>query len=162
MYSYARAVLYAIILWGMVFLTTFFMYPLRADNLMLFAGLRMLVQALLSVFLTVMYFRDVEEHLIRDGLKLGVILMATSILLDQGPFVWGLMHFSFLNYLADTGLSYLLYPIVTVGAGFLLSADKNVVEDSEASGYGQKPLSPPLPTSKDTPSKGVSDPKVHV
>ena len=100
MYSYARAVLYAIILWGMVFLTTFFMYPLRADNLMLFAGFRMLVQALLSVFLTVMYFRDVEEHLIRDGLKLGVILMATSILLDQGPFVWGLMHFSFLNYLA--------------------------------------------------------------
>jgi EamA domain-containing membrane protein RarD len=162
MYSYARAVLYAIVLWGMVFLATFFVYPLRAENLMLFAVLRMLAQALLSVFLTVMYFRDVEEHLIRDGVKLGILLMTTSIVLDQGPFVWGLMHFSFLNYLTDTGLSYLLYPIVTVGAAFLLSADKNVVEDSEASGYGQKPLSPPLPTSKDTPTKGVSDPKVRV
>jgi hypothetical protein len=133
MYSYPRAILYAIILWGLTFLGMFLMYPVRLDNPMLFVVLTMLTQALLSMFLTVMYFRDVEDHLIREGLKLGIIWMVTSIVLDQGPFVWGLMHLSFLDYVADTGLSHLLYPIATVGAGFLLSADKSSVEDSEAS-----------------------------
>jgi hypothetical protein len=117
----------------MIFLVTFFIYPLRANTPMLFATLRMIAMALLSVFLTVLYFRDVEDRLIRDGFRLGFLWLIVSIVLDQGPFVWGLMRLSFPAYLADYGLGYIIYPIITVGAGFLLSADKNIVEDSEAS-----------------------------
>ncbi len=55
------------------------------------------------------------------------------------------MRLKFLDYLIDTGLSYLIYPIVTVGAGLLLSADKSSVEDSEASGHlpGTRTAIPP-------------------
>lgn len=156
MYSYPRAILYAIILWGMTFLATFLIYPVRMDNLMLFVTLRMLVMVVLCVFLTVMYFRDVEEHLIRDGIKLGAIWLATSILLDQGPFVWGLMQLSFVDYLVDTGLSNLIYPVVTIGAGLLLSADKSTVEDSEASRWSSPPSGPSGPENR--PSEGHSTP----
>ncbi len=162
MYSYPRAVLYAIILWGMIFLATFLIYPLRTDSSLLFGTIRMLIMAFLCVFLTIMYFRDVEEHAIRDGVKLGGIWLVTGILLDQGPFVWGLMHLSFLDYMADTGISYLLYPLVTVGAGFLLSADKSIVEDSEASEHMSRPLPPAQPGSENTTSQGSLTPKAHL
>jgi hypothetical protein len=132
MYSYPRAILYAIILWGVIFLVTFLIYPLKADALMLFASLRMVAMTLICVVLTVMYFRDVEEHLVSEGAKLGTIWLITSIVLDQGPFVIGLMHFSFVEYVADTGLSHVIYPIITVGAGYLLSADKSTIEEGES------------------------------
>ncbi len=134
MYSYPRAVLYAILLWAVTFLAGFFVYPLRTETPLLFASVRMVIVAVLCMVFTVMYFRDVEDHLIRDGIKLGILWLLGSVVLDQGPFVWGLMGLSFLDYLTDTGLMYLLYPVITIGAGFLLSADKNVVEDSESSG----------------------------
>lgn len=161
MYSYPRAILYAIILWGMTFLVTFLIYPVRTDSATFFVTLRMLTMVFLCVFLTVMYFRDVEEHLVRDGIKLGAIWLLVSILLDQGPFVWGLMHLSFLDYLADTGISTLVYPLITVGAGLLLSADKNTVEDSEASGRWSRPSSTPPPGHERTPSNGHTNPKAH-
>src|SRR5512140_235058 len=161
MYSYPRAILYAIILWGMTFLVTFLIYPVRSDNVTLFVTLRMLTMVSLCVFLTVMYFRDVEEHLVRDGIKLGLMWLATSILLDQGPFVWGLMHLSFLDYLTDTGISALVYPVITVGAGLLQSADKSTVEDSEASGSGSHPSHPIVTGHKDTPSNGHTNPTIQ-
>jgi len=161
MYSYPRAILYAIILWAVTFLATFLIYPLRSENPMLFASLRMLILALSAMALTVMYFRDVEEHLIGDGIKLGAIWLLIAIALDQGPFVWGLMRLKFLDYLVDTGLTYLIYPIVTFGAGLLLSADKSTVEDSEASGHlsGTRTANPPTP--ENGPSPRPSGSKAH-
>ncbi len=161
MYSYPRAILYAIILWAMTFLVTFLIYPVRTDNAVLFVTLRMLTMVVLCVFLTVMYFRDVEEHLVREGITLGAIWLVLGILLDQGPFVWGLMHLSFLDYLVETGISNLVYPVITVGAGLLLSADKSTVEDSEASRWASQ-SSPVLPGPEKGLSHGHSDPKAHV
>lgn len=159
MYSYPRAILYAIILWAVTFLSTFFIYPLRVESPMLFASLRMLILALSATALTVMYFRDVEEHLIGEGIKLGAIWLLIAIALDQGPFVWGLMRLKFLDYLIDTGLSYLIYPIVTLGAGLLLSADKSSVEDSEASGHlpGTRTAIPPTPEKASSPRPSDSN-----
>jgi EamA domain-containing membrane protein RarD len=132
MYSYARAFQYALILWGLTFLFTFLIFSPGGGNTVLFTTLRVLTIVLLSVLLTVMYFRDVDEHLVRDGFRLGLIWLATGVLLDQGPFVWGLMHLSFAEYLMDSGLGYLTCPTVTVGAGLLLSTEKDMIEDSEA------------------------------
>jgi EamA domain-containing membrane protein RarD len=147
MFSYPRAILYAIVLWTVTFLLTFFIYPLRTESIMLFATLRTVAMVLTSVILTVMYYRDVEEHLVRDGVRLGAIWLVVSLVLDQGPFVWGLLHLSLLDYLADTGLSHLIYPIITIGAGLLLSADKSTVEDSESSGPQARPWTPEEPLS---------------
>jgi hypothetical protein len=143
MYSYSRALLYAITVWGITFLLTFFIYPSQPANLVLFTTLRMLILALLSVFFTVMYFREGEEHLLRDGFKLGAIWLATALLFDQGPFVLGPMHLSFLEYMKEIGISYLLCPIITLGAGFLLTADKSSVMDSEGPGYKSRQGSAP-------------------
>ena len=148
MYSYPRAILYAIVLWTVIFLITFLIYPLKAESIMLFASLRTVAMALVSVFLTVMYFRDVEEHLIRDGVKLGAVWLIISVILDQGPFVWGLLQLTFSEYLADTGLCHLIYPVITIGAGVLLSADKTTIEDSESSGTSTTPWTPDVPLSR--------------
>jgi hypothetical protein len=118
----------------------------------------MLVTALFSMLLTIMYFRDVEDHPLREGIRLGVLWLLASIILDQGPFVWGLMRLSFPEYLRDAGVGYLLYPIVTLGAGFLLSADRNAVEDSEASGHLTTPYAPFLSGPGKTPSPKKTGP----
>jgi hypothetical protein len=43
-----------------------------------------------------------------------------SIVIDLFMFMWGPMKMSIGDYMADIGLTYLIIPAITVGAGFLL------------------------------------------
>jgi hypothetical protein len=49
---------------------------------------------------------------------LGLVWLAINLLLDLPLFSYGPMRMSLGDYLADVGLTYLILPAVTVGAGF--------------------------------------------
>jgi hypothetical protein len=155
MYSYPRAALYAILLWAVTLLVAFFVYPLRTENLLLFTSIRTLAVALLSMFFTVMYFRDVQQHFLRDGMKLGAMWMVISLALDQGPYVWGSMHLSFADYLADAGSTYLLCPIITTGAGLLLSAERLPARETRFPAPGDAQGEPSVTTNPSGQSKSL-------
>ena len=50
--------------------------------------------------------------------------MGISIGFDLLMFMWAPIKMSFGDYIADIGLTYLIYPIVTTGFGFLLITRK--------------------------------------
>lgn len=155
MYSYARAGLYAVLLWSVTLLVAFFVYPLRMDNPVLFTSIRTLTVTLLSMVLTVMYFRDVERHFVRDGIKLGFLWLVVSIALDQGPYVWGLMRLSFSEYLADAGFPYLVCPIITIGAAILLSAERETAGEPSLPPIDETHAGSALPIAPGTSSKSL-------
>jgi hypothetical protein len=130
MYSWSRAVFYGVLLWAIPFMMMFVLYPLRLTAMPLFASLRTIILCVGVVFFTVLYFRDAENRFLGEGIKLGVLWALLSILFDQVPYVFGGMKMSFFEYMRDTGLNYMVYPIVTGGTGFLLSS---VMPDGEKS-----------------------------
>jgi EamA domain-containing membrane protein RarD len=67
------------------------------------------------------YFRKINKGFLSAGIRLGVIAFILSILIDLLLFMWGPMKMSFADYMMDIGLTYLIYPIVTIGFGYLLS-----------------------------------------
>jgi hypothetical protein len=139
MYSWSRAVFHGVLLWAIPFMMMFVLYPLRLSALPLFVSLRTNILCLGVVFFAVLYFRDAETRFLGEGIKLGVLWALLSIVCDQVPYVIGGMKMSFLEYMRDTGLNYLVYPIVTVGTGFLLSS---VMSDRDKNNDGPAKASP--------------------
>ena len=77
--------------------------------------------AVCVVFLGVSYFKKVESDFLSESIKLGIIWFGISVAIDLFMFMWGPMKMSFYNYMIDIGLTYLIFPITTVGFGFLLA-----------------------------------------
>lgn len=46
--------------------------------------------------------------------------MSGSMNIDLFMFMWGPMQMSFWDYMKDIGFTYLIYPVVTIGFGFVL------------------------------------------
>jgi hypothetical protein len=65
-----------------------------------------------------------------QGLALGGAWLAMSIGLDLLMFMWGPMKMSFADYMKDIGLTYLMYPIIAAGAGFLASNWRQISNNS--------------------------------
>jgi hypothetical protein len=72
------------------------------------------------VVLSVLYFGKMESGYLKEAVKIGILWFLISIVIDLLMFMWGPMKMSFLNYMYDIGFTYLIYPTVTVGFGYLL------------------------------------------
>ena len=77
------------------------------------------------VLFSVLYFRKMKDGFLSESVKLGMIWLGISIIIDLFMFRWGPMKMSLTNYMFDIGFTYLIFPIVTIGFGALL--EKNAV-----------------------------------
>ena len=116
-----RAILYGFLLWLIPFIVGFVIYPIRGSNRALFETIMPLTLTIGVVFFSTVYFRKINKGFLSAGIRLGVIAFILSILIDLLLFMWGPMKMSFADYMMDIGLTYLIYPIVTIGFGYLLS-----------------------------------------
>jgi hypothetical protein len=116
-----RAILYGLLLWLIPFIVGFVIYPIRGSNRALFETIMPLTLTIGVVFFSILYFRKIDKEFLSAGIRLGVIAFILSILIDLLLFMWGPMKMSFADYMMDIGLTYLIYPIVTIGFGYLLS-----------------------------------------
>jgi hypothetical protein len=98
--------------------------PLKLAYSPLFETIVPIVLTGCVVLFSVLYFRRVENTALSQALTVGLIWMGTSIGFDLLMFMWGSIKMSFGDYIADIGLTYLIYPIVTTGFGFLLITRK--------------------------------------
>lgn len=72
------------------------------------------------------YFRKVSLGFVTEGIVIGVLWFIVSIAIDLLLFTWGPMAMTFVDYMKDIGLTYLIYPIVTIGIGYLLEKKMHV------------------------------------
>jgi len=76
-----------------------------------------------SVFL-ILYLRSIEADFLREGILLGLIWLAISLLIDLLLFMEGPMKMSFTDCMMDIGLTYLIVPTPSVGFGYLLEKQR--------------------------------------
>jgi hypothetical protein len=121
MQSIKKAILFGFLIWLIMFLVSFFIFPLRESNRALFESIMPVVGTIAAVIFAVIYFKNIEGNFLKEGIWLGIIWFVINIVIDLLLFMWGPMKMTFCAYMADIGLTYLLIPAITIGFGELLA-----------------------------------------
>ena len=91
-----------------------------SNGYLLFESLIPVALAALTLWYLYLHFKGVPSGFAKAGLIAGVVWLVMNILLDQLLFAWGPMQMSFGRYMCDIGFTYLLIPVITTGAGYLM------------------------------------------
>jgi hypothetical protein len=117
-----RVLLYGFLLWLIPFIVGFIAFPAKGFFAPLFETIMAITLTLCGAVFAILYFKKLGSDFLRQGVLVGAIWFAMSVLIDLPLFLLDSpMKMSFPNYMMDIGLTYLIYPIVTVGFGLLLA-----------------------------------------
>lgn len=121
MKSIKWAAVYGFLLWLIPFIVAFAIYPIRETNYPFFETIMPVTLTLCVVVFAVFYMKDLDSGYVAEGLKIGIVWFLMSFIIDLFMFMWGPMKMSFADYVMDIGLTYLIFPIVTVGFGVIMN-----------------------------------------
>jgi hypothetical protein len=121
MNSYVKLFGYGFLIWLIPFLVSFVIFPLRSSNRPLFESIMPVSLVFAVMICSVLYFKKGENQSIYDGIIAGVIWFFISVLIDLLLFLPSSpMQMSFLDYITDIGLTYLIIFIIPFGVGILM------------------------------------------
>ncbi|BAI62022.1 conserved hypothetical protein [Methanocella paludicola SANAE] len=120
MRSLKLALALGFLLWLVPFIISLAISPIHTSDRVFFETIMPVVITLAVVALSYLYFNGVKGEYLKEGIIVGTIWLAISLIFDLLMFSWGPMAMSFTDYMKDIGLTYLIYPIVTIGIGYLL------------------------------------------
>ena len=121
--------------WLIPFIIGFAAFSFKADDYSLFETVMTVTITSVAVSASVIWLKNIKEQYIKNGIVLGISLPAVSLLFD---FIFFLspspMQMTFIDYFKDIGLTYIVFPIISSGMGFILYN----VNEKERVGYGRK------------------------
>lgn len=121
MKSIKKALLFGFLVWVIPFVVAMLIFPIRNSDRPLFESIMPIVVTLCTVIFSILYFEKVYSKFLREGILLGVLWLVISLVIDLIMFMPDSpMHMSFINYVKDIGLTYLMIPIITIGFGYML------------------------------------------
>jgi hypothetical protein len=112
--NYRRAFVGALGVWAIPFVVAIAIFPLRASERPLFESI-MPVALVAATCIFAYRFARSEPAFGRQGLLLGLIFLAVSIVIDLVMFSRGPMKMAPAEYVKDIAVTYLVIPIVTYG-----------------------------------------------
>jgi len=114
-----KALLFGFLVWLVPFIAGFLAWPVHGQPVFE-TILAIAVTGSGLVFATI-YFRSIERITRFEGVRLGALWFAISLLIDLLMFMPAAspMHMSFTAYMLDIGLTYLIYPMITITITFL-------------------------------------------
>jgi len=120
MNKYLKIVFFGFIAWLVPLVVSFFIYPLKTAGNPLFESIMPLAITIIVVVLASLYLKNLKTDFIRDGVIIGfawfIICIAIDLVLFLPP---NPMQMSFVNYIEDIGITYLMIPIITIGMGYM-------------------------------------------
>ena len=112
---------YGFLIWLIPFIVSFLIFPLREDNRALFESIMPVILTIVVLIFSIKFFIKPDKDFISQGILIGVVWLVISIIIDIIMFIpeseW---HMSLSDYMMDIGFTYLIYPIVTIGFGYML------------------------------------------
>ena len=118
MASKGKAVLFGFLIWLTAFLVAFLIFPLRESSRPLFESIMPVTVAAATVAFAVVYFRGVTSNHSKEGIVLGCLWFAISVVIDLPLFLFeSPMQMTLSQYFGDIGLTYLIIPAITTGIG---------------------------------------------
>ena len=121
MHSWRKAIFFGLLVWLIPFVVAFSIFSIRQSHRALFESIMPVMVALVVVVFGALYFRRVKTAFIREGLCLGLLWLAISVLIDVPLMISPPINMPLAEYLADVGLTYLMMPIITVGLGWVMA-----------------------------------------
>ena len=115
MASWRRAVWLGLLVWLVPFVVSFALAPVRASWRPLFESIMPVVVSAVVVACGLRYLRKAFRVSIGEGLALGILWLAISVLIDLPLMLSPPIRMPAVEYAADIGLTYLMMPIITAG-----------------------------------------------
>lgn len=126
MTSIKKSLLYGFLVWLIPFIVAFIIFPVRESNRPLFESIMPVVLSGSVVLFSILCFKKTQAGSTSEGLKLGLIWLAVSVVIDLLVFMQGPMKMSLSAYISDIGVTYLLIPIITTGFGYLIERGSGI------------------------------------
>lgn len=124
MKSTKLAFIYGFLVWVIPFVIAFLIFPLRSSDRPFFESIMPVAVTIAVVIFAILYFKKVEANFLKEGILLGIVFFAVSIVIDLLMFSKGPMAMPFVDYMKDIGFTYLLIPVIMVGVGYILDKKK--------------------------------------
>ena len=124
MKSLRKAILFGLAVWAIPFVVAVSIFQIRESDRVLFESIMPVAVVVAVVLFANLYFRNVEAAFLQEGVKLGLVWLAISIALDLLMFSSGPMKMSFMDYVRDIGITYMVIPAIAIGFGYLLEQRK--------------------------------------
>ncbi|MGA2967848.1 MAG: hypothetical protein ABSD69_01580 [Candidatus Levyibacteriota bacterium] len=123
MQAIKSAFIYGFLLWLIPFLASVVIFPLKKTDAAFYQSSLGVISIIVLVILTVHYFKKTQGNL-KEGIFLGLIFLLISLFFDFFFFIWGPIKMPLVAYIKEIGIGYLVYPVITIGFGYLLSHQK--------------------------------------
>lgn len=121
MSRYLKILAFGFLTWLIPFIVSFAVFPLRASQRAFFETIMAVAVTAVAVFFSVLYLRRASAPFLREGVLIGCAWFIINLLIDLPLFMLDSpMQMAFADYMMDIGLTYLIYPVVSVGCGYLL------------------------------------------
>jgi hypothetical protein len=124
MTSWRRAIGYGVLVWLVPFVVAFAAVGLKDSWRSLFESIMAVTVAAVVVPLALWYFRRVPQPTAREGVLLGLVWLAISVLIDLPLMLSPPISYSPQEYVADVGVTYLMIPVITGGIGGAATTQK--------------------------------------
>ena len=119
MNKYLKVILFGFLTWLIPFAISFVVFPFKATNRGFFETVMAVTVAAVAVLFAILYLRQVTSGFLGEGVLIGGIWFGVNIVIDLFLFLPpSPMQMSLGDYMLDIGLTYLIYPIVTIGLGY--------------------------------------------
>ena len=116
MNTYVKMVGFGFFIWLMPFLVSFIIFPLKTSNRSLFESIMPVVLVFAVVVFSILYFKNMERVSFLDGVSVGMLWFAISLIIDLILFLpENPMHMSLTEYMMDIGLTYLIILMIPIG-----------------------------------------------
>ena len=126
MKSLKKSILFGFLVWLLPFIVAFLIFPIHESNRPLFESIMPIVITISVIIFTYLYFKNVDKNIKAEAVKLGIIFILISLVIDLIMFMPNSpMHMELLDYTMDIGLTYLMIPIITIGMGYAIDREKN-------------------------------------
>ena len=116
------AIVSAILVWLIPFVVSILLSRVRQSDRIFFETIMPVVLTATAVTFSVL--RRTGPSTALNGLVLGCIWFVVCIGMDLMMFTRGPMAMSFVDYMKDIGLAYLIFPPITAGAGWLIQRER--------------------------------------
>jgi hypothetical protein len=118
MNKYVKLAGFGFLIWLMPFLVSFVIFSLKSSNRPLFESIMPVVLVLAVMTSSFLYFKKIEKDLLKEGILAGVLWFVLSLVIDLLLFLPASpMQMSFVDYMMDIGLTYLIIIIIPIGIG---------------------------------------------
>ena len=115
-----KIILYGVLVWLIPFAVSFIVFPLRTTMRPLFESIMPLVLSIVVITLAYYYIKNLDSNFVKEGFLIGISWYIINIAIDLFLFMPASpMHMSFVDYMMDIGLTYVMIPVITMGMGFM-------------------------------------------